>query len=221
VFVDGDDTLQGDGGKDLLNGGAGVDTIVFTGTQKTTVNLNKKGFQNTGEGKDKIIGVENVTSGNGADVLTGNKVANELTGNGGNYKLYGNAGADSLNGGLDNDTMFGGTGADTFVFKFSKDSSAKGSRADIIKDFEQGVDLIDLSDIDASTKLRGNNEFTFDGESSFGRSKQGDIYYKQFDKAGTANDYTMVFIDTDNDRGTEMSIKLIGLHDLTAFDFIL
>ena len=45
--------------------------------------------------------------------------------------------------------------------------------------------------------------------------------YKQFDKAGTENDYTMVFIDTDGDTGREMSIKLTGLYDLTVDDFIL
>ena len=44
---------------------------------------------------------------------------------------------------------------------------------------------------------------------------------KQFNNAGTSNDYTMVYIDTDNDSGTEMSIKLMGLHNLTASDFIL
>ena len=117
--------------------------------------------------------------------------------------------------------MFGGAGADTFVFTLSKDSSAKVSSADIIKDFDQGVDRIDLSAIDASTKLRGNNEFTFDGTKPFGTSKEGDIYYEQSDNVGTENDYTMVYIDTDNDRDAEMSIKLMGLHDLTASDFIL
>jgi len=117
--------------------------------------------------------------------------------------------------------MFGGAGADTFVFRSTTHSSASASGADIIRDFTRGVDKIDLHFIDASTKLSGNNAFTFDGTTSFGTSNQGDIYYKQFNNAGTSNDYTMVYIDTDNDRGTEMSIKLMGLHNLTADDFIL
>lgn len=87
-------------------------------------------------------------------------------------------------------------------------------------DFERG-DKIDLSAIDASTILEGNNAFIFKGTTGFGSSPQGEVYYKKFDNPGTANDYTMVFIDTDNDRGTEMSIKLMGLHNLTASDFIL
>jgi hypothetical protein len=175
-------------------------------------------------GSDRIAGSnidEYFYGGSGNDKLYGGAGNDDLYGGSGNDLLKGDAGRDILQGDAGKDTMFGGAGADTFVFTLSKDSSANGSRADIIKDFKQGVDLIDLSAIDASTKLRGNNEFTFDGTSSFGTKKEGDIYYKQFDEAGTKNDYTMVFIDTDNDRGAEMSIKLMGLHDLTASDFIL
>ena len=105
--------------------------------------------------------------------------------------------------------MFGGSSADTFVFTKTSDSKVKASKADVIKDFEQGKDYIDLHFIfDASTKLDGNNEFTF-------------AYFQTFNSPGTAKDYTMVYIDTDNDRGTEMSIKLMGLHNLTTDDFIL
>ena len=242
------DRLQGDGGNDILNGGGGIDTIVFTGNAKTTVNLASTRAQNTGHGRDTITGVENVTSGNGADTLWGNNAANTLSSNNGNDKLYGNngndklygkngndklyggtgndllkgdAGRDAIQGDVGKDTMFGGSGADTFVFKKASDSSANASRADVIRDFTDGVDKINLRAIDASTDLSGNNKFTFDGTTSFGTSKQGDVYYKKFNKAGTANDYTMVYIDTDDDRATEMSIRLTGLFDLGADDFIL
>ena len=117
--------------------------------------------------------------------------------------------------------MFGGSSADTFIFTKTSDSSANASLADVIRDFTDGVDKINLRAIDASTDLSGNNTFTFDGTTSFGTSKQGDVYYKKFNKAGTANDYTMVYIDTDDDRATEMSIRLTGLFDLGADDFIL
>ena len=52
--------------------------------------------------------------------------------------------------------MFGGTSADTFVFTKTSDSSAKASRADVIRDFTDGVDKINLRAIDASTDLSGN-----------------------------------------------------------------
>ena len=117
--------------------------------------------------------------------------------------------------------MTGGTGADTFVFKKTSESKASASRADIIEDFKDGVDKINLKAIDASTELSGNNKFTFDDTKSFGESKKGDIYYKQFDKSGKKNDYTMIYIDTDDDTDAEMSIRLTGLYDLSADDFIL
>jgi hypothetical protein len=85
----------------------------------------------------------------------------------------------------------------------------------------RGTDKINLSAIDASTKLSGNNDFVFKGTTKFGTSTEGEIYYKQFNNSGTANDYTMVYIDNDNDSVVEMAIRLTGLHNLTASDFLL
>jgi Ca2+-binding RTX toxin-like protein len=184
-------------------------------------------------GNDQIIGSnigEYFYGGHGNDVLSGKNGNDKLYGGNNNDKLYGgsgkdllkgDAGRDTLQGDAGKDTMFGGSSADTFVFRKTSDSKATASKADIIKDFTQGQDKIDLHFIDASTKIGGNNAFTFDGTTSFGTSKQGDIYFKQFNNDGTAKDYTMVYIDTDSDRGAEMSIKLMGLHTLTASDFIL
>ena len=199
-------------GNDTLAGGDGVDTVVFRGFMPTTVNLTSTAAQNTGHGRDTITDVENVISGNGDDTLAGF---------GGDDTLSGGLSNDILNGGVGKDILLGGAGADTFVFTNTSHSSATISRADIIKDFTGGVDKIDLSAIDASTVLAGNNIFTFDGTTPIGTSQLGDIYYKQFDKTGTVNDHTMLFVDTDNDRGREMSIKLTGLIDLSADDFIL
>jgi serralysin len=229
----GNDRLQGDAGSDILNGGDGVDTIVYTGDTAATVDLGimwRSIAQNTGHGRDTITDVENVTSGAGDDILKGNGASNTLTGNNGDDTLTGRGGDDTLRGGLGDDILnggggkdilLGGAGADTFVFTNTSHSSATISRADIIRGFTDGVDKIDLSAIDASTVLAGNNAFTFDGTTPIGASHQGDIYYKQFDKTGTVNDYTMLFVDTDNVRGREMSIKLTGLIDLSADDFIL
>ena len=166
-------------------------------------------------------GANTLTGNNGNDKLYGGAGNDKLIGGNNNDRLQGDAGNDTLNGGGGKDILLGGAGADTFVFTNTSHSSATISRADIIRGFTDGVDKIDLSAIDASTVLAGNNAFTFDGTTPIGASQQGDIYYKQFDKTGTVNDYTMLFVDTDNDRGREMSIKLTGLIDLSADDFIL
>ena len=213
--LNGNDKLYGGNNNDKLYGGNGNDKLYGD-------NNNDKLYG--GNGNDKLFGGNNndkLYGGNNNDKLYGGNNNDKLYGGSGNDLLKGDAGNDLLQGDAGKDTLFGGAGADTFVFRSTTHSSASASGADIIRDFTRGVDKIDLHFIDASTKLNGNNAFTFDGTASFGTSKQGDIYYETFDNDGTANDYTMVYIDTDNDRGTEMSIKLMGLHNLTADDFIL
>ncbi len=43
------------------------------------MSLDKRGFQTTGEGKDKLVSIENVKSGAGNDILSGNQKDNMLT----------------------------------------------------------------------------------------------------------------------------------------------
>ena len=211
----GSDQLEGWSGKDQLYGGSGNDKLYGGSGNDKLYGGSGNDKLYGGSGNDKLYG------GSGNDKLYGGNNNDKLYGGSGNDLLKGDAGNDALQGDAGKDTMFGGSGADKLVFRKTSDSKVTASRADIIKDFKKGTDKIDLHFIDASTKISGNNAFTFDGRKSFGTSKQGDIYYKKFNKAGTANDYTMVYIDTDADRGTEMSIKLMGLHNLTASDFVL
>lgn len=131
-------------GNDLIDGGAGIDTIRFTGTAAIRVNLFQTTAQITGQGSDIIRNVENVTSGAGNDGLYGNAVANALNGGagqdllwglGGNDRLLGAAGNDTLRGGLGDDTLTGGQGQDRFVF-------ALGDGNDRITDFTDLQDRI-------------------------------------------------------------------------------
>jgi Ca2+-binding RTX toxin-like protein len=89
--------------------------------------------------------IENAIGGSGDDLMIGNDL---------NNKLVGNDGDDILIGGLGKDDLTGGAGADTFVFQ---DTSM-----DKIRDFQTGVDKIDLSafDIDShAIKIAGSNLF--------------------------------------------------------------
>jgi hypothetical protein len=86
----------------------------------------------------------------------------------------------------------------------------------------QGEDKIDLSAIDAFAATRSvNDTFIWRGTAAFSNTTQGEVRYQTFDATGTANDHTMIWIDNDKDTGVEMAIRLNGLHDLTASDFIL
>jgi Ca2+-binding RTX toxin-like protein len=106
-------------------------------------------------GDKELTDIENVLGTNFDDDIYGNELANSLNGNSGNDVLVGNAGDDILdgsfgndkiNGGLGADVMSGGSNSDTFYFFSLDDSRITGGKPqDVITDFQQGQDKIDLS----------------------------------------------------------------------------
>lgn len=201
-----DDQLSGDDQANTLIGSDGYDTLV-----------GRKGADllKGGAGKDTVTGE------NGWDTLRGGKGADTIDGGNGNDTIFGGMGIDLITGGADVDTMTGGAGTDTFVFNDITDSGERGALADKITDFTQGEDKINLSAIDASSVLGGNEAFIFNGETPISSSDEGEIYYVKQDYANNDLDQTLVYVDTDGDSDAEMVIKLAGLHDLTENDFIL
>ena len=117
----GDNEFHGAAGADVLEGGAGVDGITYTRSDAgVTVNLaTRTAFGGHAEG-DTFTGFENVTGSAHADRLTGDDGDNELEGIGGN------------------DHLVGGGGNDTFIFEPENGN-------DVIADFADGMDRIDLS----------------------------------------------------------------------------
>ncbi|MDE5119814.1 MAG: hypothetical protein O4965_06615, partial [Trichodesmium sp. St19_bin1] len=118
----GKDTLFGDMGDDMLDGGKD-DDLVLGGTGKDTV-LGDMGDDMLHGGKDDDL----VLGGIGKDTVLG-EVGNDL--------LEGNEDDDLLYGGQGDDTLRGGEGSDRFVL-------APGNGSDIIQDFEDGIDLLQL-----------------------------------------------------------------------------
>ena len=156
-----------------------------------------------------------------ADVLKGFAGHDNIFGNGGNDLLIGDTGNDRLTGGAGRDFLTGGIGSDVFDFNSRTESATGATTSDVISDFTRGLDKIDLSTIDAFEGTAANNTFSFRGANPFSSASAGEVRVVRVDVAGTSNDHTMVFIDTDGDSGIEMSIRLTGLHSLTAADFIL
>jgi Ca2+-binding RTX toxin-like protein len=111
-----------------------------------------------GYGDKEMKDIENVLGTNYNDDIYGNALDNALSGRGGNDVLVGNGGNDTLDGGAGNDKIAGGFGADimsggsdsdTFYFFELDDSRIVGGKPqDVITDFQQGQDKIDLSNID-------------------------------------------------------------------------
>ena len=104
-----------------------------------------------GRGDDVIFGntANNVVNGfYGDDLLFGNDGNDTLNGSAGNDLLRGDRGNDRLIGGLGADIIVGGLGNDTFVF-----SPADGVYDDIIVDFRNGDNTIDLSAFDTISSV--------------------------------------------------------------------
>ncbi len=101
-----------------------------------------------------------------------------------------------------------------------------GSTRDVITDFRKttanGFDLIDLALIDARESTADSNEaFVFRATKGAAFTGEGQIRWFQEDRAGTANDKTIIEGNIDANLGADFQIELRGLVTLKATDFIL
>ena len=136
--------LIGGEGIDRLFGGDGNDTVLYETDDNLVINLSSEwqlGNDGTDQGIDKLIDIENVTTGSGEDTLIGNDGANILTGGDGD------------------DTLTGGDGADVFRFYASE-----GISTDVITDFVVGDDTIEL--VNDTTDIIGDAVITTDESGS-------------------------------------------------------
>jgi Ca2+-binding RTX toxin-like protein len=112
---DGDDYLDGGSGDDILDGGNGIDRAAFhSSLVGVHVDLNIQGVaQDTGQGNDTLIGIENLSGTLFDDTLIGNGADNWIWGEGGNDVISAGAGNDLVQVGPGNATADGGAGNDT------------------------------------------------------------------------------------------------------------
>jgi Ca2+-binding RTX toxin-like protein len=124
----------GNGQANLLEGGAGNDTLIGRGGNDTLKGFDGNDTLNGGNNDDSLEG------GAGLDTLRGGAGNDTLNGGSGNDILAGSAGNDTLRGGLGNDTLNGNNGSDVFVI-------APGEGTDTINDFKLSQsDKIGLAD---------------------------------------------------------------------------
>ena len=122
------DRLNGGSGNDIINGGSGRDNAQFS-SRSNRINLKTTRWQNTGDGRDRLISIENVNAGSGNDIVRGNRAANTLNGEKGNDRLFGDRGNDRLNGGSGNDRLNGGSGNDIINGGSGRDTAQFSSRS--------------------------------------------------------------------------------------------
>jgi Ca2+-binding RTX toxin-like protein len=168
-----------------MNGGAGVDSL------------------DGGDGDDLAeggTGADTLIGGLGDDVLYGDVLgqrngvghaSDRLFGGEGSDSLFGGGGNDILDGGEGQDMLTGDAGADRFVF------NGKWG-FDIVADFEDGIDLLDL---------RGTGE-------SFATLS---FELSDLDSDGSTDD---VLVKTSNGDLGEIAILNTQLAQITATDFI-
>jgi Ca2+-binding RTX toxin-like protein len=118
-IIDGtDDSIQGNGGNDTIDAGAGDDTV------------------DGGTGNDTING------GNGADTIDGGTGNDFINAGAGNDSVDGGTGNDTINAFVGDDTVDGGTGNDIINAGFGDDTVDGGTGNDIIHG-SYGADTID------------------------------------------------------------------------------
>ncbi len=185
--------LLGDRGADTVFGGAGNDRLI--------------GLQ----GNDRLFGEggnDRLEGRSGNDKLVGGDGSDRLMGNGGDDTILGGAGRDKIFGHTGADMLFGGDNLDYFFFRSSSEAGF-GAARDVIGDFETGLDLIDLSRIDATTAV-GNGTFTFIGADPFA-SVSGQLRYADGIIQG----------DINGDGAADFEIEIAGAVALTESDFVL
>jgi len=130
--VDGADIIHAGDGMDYVNGNAGNDSIYGEAGPDRLYG---------GAGDDGIYG------GAGNDHINGNKGNDLLGGGDGNDQILGGQGDDTISGGDGIDTLTGNAGNDTFFLAASgafTTSGPLGNRTDVITDFEDGHDELDI-----------------------------------------------------------------------------
>ncbi len=99
--------VQGTDGNDTLNGTGGADVIAALAGDDTVNALGGRDLVYGGPGNDTI------DAGNGIDVVLGGEGNDTILGGNGPDLLRGRAGDDTVDGGDGRDVLFGGWGADT------------------------------------------------------------------------------------------------------------
>lgn len=212
----GNDRIAGGGGRDALRGGNGNDVIIGG----TDIDALYGGADNDrmygGSYGDRMkggIGNDRLFGGTGRDTMRGEDGADRLFGGHDSDALYGGNGNDLIEGGGGRDRAQGNGGQDTFIFSDLADVDRGSSRRDIIGDFANDVDTLDLSNIDADATVGGNQAFDFIGRAGFTEAGQLRVQWSE--------SRIVLQADVDGDGASDFEIELRNLASIQANDILL
>lgn len=216
----GHNLILGGAGDDSIFAGFGADTV-FGGAGNDTIN----GF---GVFLGSPSGGQATANADAADLLRGGAGNDVINGAGGNNTLSGGDGDDRLRGGVGADRLRGGDGADTFVFARGGtvpivDSGVGRGNRDVVLDFHQGEDLLDLTGYNNPFGA-ADDEPLFLGTDPFVASYALQVRTEEMDNRTVVQ----VFAIFGSPPGPaevparpSFEIELVGHYHLTAADFIL
>ncbi|MGL5080178.1 MAG: CAP domain-containing protein [Microcoleaceae cyanobacterium] len=144
LAMGGNDTVQGVGDAELIIGNQGNDNLLGGSGNDTLFGGKDNDVLEGQDGNDGLfgnLGQDTVTGGAGNDNLFGGRDNDALIGDGGN---------DTISGDLGADTLTGGAGADWFSV------SNDGQGADLITDFQDGTDLIQVPNLVTAVQVETN-----------------------------------------------------------------
>ncbi len=208
------DVLAGGGGYNVLFGSAG-DTAAFAGSVDN-YKLSLSAWDHV-----VVSGADR----DGTDTLVGVASANF---DGQTYALHaGTSGDDILIAGTGPELMVGGAGHDVFVFNHTIMAVHRANVLDMVADFSQGMDRIDLHWINFDPFLAGGDAFIWDGSdadnSGHGHGHgHGHVGY-HVEQVDTDGWRTVIDgqANGDGNSGSDFHIMLRGHVELKQADFIL
>jgi Ca2+-binding RTX toxin-like protein len=194
---DPNDTISG--AEETIEGGEGLDTILFNPTVADTLTLSQ---HVTGVETISVAGPHpayvatgtvaaniDASAASGVQALNGNEGANILTAGAGNQTLSGNGGDDVLDGGMGDDTLLGGAGNDAMIDSAGADAFDGG----------EGLDTITLQGDYADyvlTFVEGGMQVSRIGEAGMVLNAERLIFADKsvwlVDSAGTLSDVTAI-----------------------------
>ncbi|MBO9622630.1 MAG: M10 family metallopeptidase C-terminal domain-containing protein [Sphingomonas sp.] len=144
----GNDIFVGNIANNILDGGAGSDTVIFTNTTGITVTLNDTNADVivTHDGEtDTLRSIENIGGTSGNDTLTGNSQANVLVG--------GSGGADVLTGLGGDDRLIGGGFTTTTTYSAPSQADITKAQSTNNGSIATAVDTTGAFDVDANPDI--------------------------------------------------------------------
>jgi len=220
----GDDTMLGMGGNDVfdmstggtssygndvIDGGAGTDSVEFGGNARTAVGINLAagtvaGGGDGGAGSAQLTSIENALGGNFNDTFVGNSFANYFRGSNGN---------DTMNGGAGNDRLQGDAGSDAFVF-----DAIGGANSDVVVGFASGADKVQLENAVMSA-LGAGGGFTA-GDARYWEAAGATAGHDANDRVvyNTSNGNLYYDADGSGSGAAQLIASLQGAHDFTDTD---